>query len=87
MWCGWCETTDYKGAAVLGDTLHIKTYIAETRGALSTRVVEMHHADSGALLVRSKTSWCLLHAGTLRPMRITESISRLFIHQTGPPEP
>jgi acyl-CoA thioester hydrolase len=68
----------YKNAAVLGDTIVMKTYIQATRGALSTRVVEMYKEESGELLVHSKTEWALLHSETLRPMRISEDISQLF---------
>lgn len=71
----------YKNAAVLGDTILLKTYILSTRGALSTRVVEMYKEESGELLVHSKTEWALLNAETLRPMRISEDISQLFSTQ------
>ncbi len=69
----------YKRAAVLGDTIHIKTYITATKGALSFRVVEMSDATNGSMLVYSKTAWCLINANTLKPMRITDAISRLFL--------
>lgn len=78
VWVVQNHNIHYKGAAVLGDPIKMETYIQESRGAISTRVVTMHHAESGALLLHSKTAWCLLHAETLKPMRIGEEISRLF---------
>jgi acyl-CoA thioester hydrolase len=68
----------YRNAAVLGDTILLKTHILATRGAISTRVVEMFSEKSGELLVHSKTEWALLNSETLRPMRISEEISTLF---------
>ncbi len=69
---------DYKNAAVLGDKIRLRTYIEGVKGPLSTRVVEMHLDGSGALLLRSRTTWCLLDARTLRPKRIPDEINRMF---------
>ncbi len=68
----------YRSAAKLGDRVLMRTHIAKTDGALSTRVVEMFLGDSDQLLLRSETEWCLLHGKTLRPMRIPEEISSIF---------
>ena len=68
----------YRGEAKLGDSIQIKTYIAETRGAISVRAVEMRLAESGKILVESKTEWCLLNAKTFKPMRISEEIRSFF---------
>jgi acyl-CoA thioester hydrolase len=77
VWVVRSHNIHYKNAAVLGDTIILKTYIQTTRGALSTRVVEMNK-ENGELLVHSKTEWALLNSETLRPMRISEAISQLF---------
>lgn len=78
VWVVRSHDIQYKNSAVLGDEVHIKTYIAETKGVLSIRIVEMYQKRTNALLLRSKTSWCLLDVASLRPMRITEDISSLF---------
>jgi acyl-CoA thioester hydrolase len=68
----------YKNAAKLGDRILMRTHIAKTAGALSTRVVEMFGKDNDQLLLRSETEWCLLDGKTLKPMRIPEEIASVF---------
>ena len=70
---------EYKGEARLGDRIRIKTYIADTRGAISVRAVEMTLENSDKLLLESKTEWCLLDAETFRPMRISEELRSFFM--------
>lgn len=84
VWVVRNHNIQYLNAAVLGDTILLKTYILATRGAISTRVVEMYKQDSGEQLVHSKTDWVLLNSETLRPMRITEAISQLFLTPDNP---
>ncbi|HMB64539.1 MAG TPA: thioesterase family protein [Eudoraea sp.] len=78
IWVVQNHNITYKGNAQLGDMISLKTYIAETRGATSHRVVEMRNEKTGELLVKSTTTWCLLHPGTFRPMRISREISAIF---------
>jgi acyl-CoA thioester hydrolase len=68
----------YKSAAKLHDRILIKTHIAGTKGAVTTRVVEMVLEGTEQLLVRSETEWCLLSAESLRPIRISEEIQQIF---------
>lgn len=69
----------YKSPAKLGDRINIRTYIEKSKGAVSTRIVEMLDFDTAKVLLRSSTEWCLLDANSLRPIRITEDIKRVFI--------
>ena len=69
---------EYKGAAVLDDLITITTFIAATKGPLSYRAVEMHLEKTGALLLRSRTAWCLLDSDTLQPVRIPRELDALF---------
>jgi acyl-CoA thioester hydrolase len=78
VWVVVSHHVQYRGQAILGDTIKIRTFIAETRGAISVRAVEMRHGNTGALLVESRTEWCLLSAVHLKPMRISEEIRSLF---------
>ncbi len=78
IWVVKNHNIDYKNSAVLGDEIVVRTHIAETRGAISVRCVEMYHHETNQLLVRSHTEWCLLNASTLRPMRISETIKAVF---------
>ena len=78
VWVVSSHYIQYKGEAKLGDTIHLRTYIADTKGAISVRAVEMRHAETGKILVESKTEWCLLNANTFKPMRISEEIRSFF---------
>ncbi|MDV7138651.1 thioesterase [Maribacter sp. TH_r10] len=81
LWVVKKHTIDYFSSAVLGDEILARTFIANTKGALSIRCVEMFNADTNELLVRSQTEWCLLNALTLRPIRISEAIKKAFLKQ------
>jgi len=69
---------EYKSAAVLGDSITLKTFVEKSEGVKSTRIVEMYHADTNKLLVRSETVWCFMDKETKRPARITQQIIDLF---------
>ncbi|GAA4950895.1 acyl-CoA thioesterase [Algibacter agarivorans] len=69
---------EYRNAAFLNDTIKIKTYIEKSEGVTSTRIVEMHHANTNKLLAKSETKWCFVNAKTERPTRITQEIVDLF---------
>jgi len=78
IWVVMHHDITYKNSAQLGDNIKVRTYIEKSRGATSVRIVEMHNADTHTLLVRSSTEWCLLNEKSLRPIRISEEIKRLF---------
>ena len=78
VWVVMSHNIEYRNEARLGDEVVIKTYIAETKGAISVRAVEMKLKKSGKWLVESRTKWCLLNASSLKPMRISEEIRSLF---------
>ncbi len=68
----------YKNAAKLNDSLTVRTYIEESRGAISFRIVEIIDNITNSLLVRSRTKWCLLNVESFKPMRISDSIMAIF---------
>lgn len=78
VWVVLKHTIHYKGAAKLGDTIILKTWVQNTKGATSTRIVEMYHKQDKSLLVHSETAWCLLDAKTLKPTRISKEIKDIF---------
>ena len=63
---------DYVGQAQLGDTITAKTWVGKTAGLKSTRHVEFYRNNK--LLVKAQTTFCLLHAKTFKPTRITDQI-------------
>ena len=68
----------YKGAALLGDRIKLRTYVGEFQGYISKRIVEMRHAETGKLVVKAQTDWCLLNKESGKPMTISEEIHTLF---------
>lgn len=78
IWVVLNHNITYKSAAGLGDHILLKTYIENSKGAISTRVVEMYNKTTNVLLVHSKTTWCLLNPETHKPIRISEEIRSIF---------
>lgn len=78
IWVVLNHNITYKSSAILGDAILIKTHIAATKGAISTRIVEMFNEKTKELIVYSETKWCLLNEETLRPTRISEEIQDVF---------
>ncbi|WP_411030961.1 acyl-CoA thioesterase [Spongiimicrobium sp. 3-5] len=69
---------NYKSEAKYKDLVKMKTYVAKTEGAKSIRIVEMYNDTTKEPLVHSETEWCLLNAKSLRPIRVSEEIKKVF---------
>lgn len=82
IWMVLSHHITYKGQAFLNDEILVKTYVENSEGATSTRVVEMHHARTNKLLVYAKTNWCLLDQKSKRPIRMDENLKMLFHRDT-----
>lgn len=78
FWVLMKHTIEYKHAAVLGDVLKLVTYVRETTGVTSTRIVEIYDENTDKLLVSSETVWCFVNAETKRPTRIPQQVFDLF---------
>ena len=78
IWVLLSHHIDYKSAAKLNDEIHLKTYVTRSEGVTSTRIVEMYHKETGKLIVKSETIWCLLDAPTKKPKRISTEIAAVF---------
>ena len=76
VWVALRHEIDYINQALINDTITVYTWIDESRGAKSTRMVHIYCDDT--LLTTSKTIWCLLDANTLRPKRIGNDILEIF---------
>ena len=68
----------YLSPAFLNDKIRLKTYIENTEGVKSSRIVEVYNKNNNKLLVTSKTIWCLLSTKTNRPFRISDEIKKAF---------
>ena len=76
VWVVTRHEIDYKGQAVLGDEITFKTWVGATKGVTSIRHVEIY--KGALLLAKAATTWCMLHAKTLKPARITESVLKVL---------
>jgi acyl-CoA thioester hydrolase len=70
---------DYRNPAYLNDQLLVKTWVSSCEGVRSIRHVKFYQVSSGALVVETKTTWCLLDAQTMRPKRIESDIVSIFL--------
>lgn len=76
VWMALRHEIDYHGQAFIDDTVKVVTWIDDSFGAKSTRIVHFYKEEE--LLAKCKTTWVLLDATTLRPKRIGENILKLF---------
>jgi len=76
VWVVTRHEIDYKGQAVLGDEITFKTWVGATKGVTSVRHVEIY--KDNVLLAKAQTTWCMLHAKTLKPARISESVLKIL---------
>jgi len=76
VWMVLRHEIDYLGQAFLDDEITVYTWIDETIGVKSTRIVHIYRNDT--LLSKSKTTFCSLDKTTLKPRRISDEMLTLF---------
>lgn len=76
VWMALRHEIDYVNQAFLNDLITIYTWIEDSSGVKSTRMVHIYKQD--ILLTKCKTTWVLLDATTLKPKRIGNEILKLF---------
>jgi len=69
---------DYIRPARAGEELTAKTWVGEPNGAAWDRFTEIARVRDQEILVRARSVWVALEAGTLRPRRVSEEIQRIF---------
>jgi len=79
VWVALNHYIEYHKPAFEHDELTIQTWVDIHRGAKSERHTKIIHATSQKVIVTAKTLWCLLYKETLRPTRINQEISTLFL--------
>lgn len=80
VWMVLQHKIDYKHQAFAGDEVTVYTWVAKNEGVKSIRKVQIYKGDT--LLVASETLWCLLDKQSLRPKRISEAITKLFMKKS-----
>lgn len=78
IWMVLRHEVDYRGQAKEGDVLMAKTWVAWSEGVKSERHVEIINKETGKVIAKAKTLWCLLDAQTKRPKRIESDITSVF---------
>lgn len=77
VWVVRSHSITYKQAALEGDKLTLKTYIKQSRGVLSERIVEIFNAEQKLLAVCS-TQWCYINPINQKPELIPNTVLELF---------
>jgi acyl-CoA thioester hydrolase len=67
-----------------GDTVVVKTWVADFRRVRSRRAYELRLAGSGALLARASTDWAFLDSSGQRPAAIPAEMKAVFFPEGAP---
>lgn len=78
LWVVVRHEVDYLSPAFEGDTITGTTWVGEATGARSERYVELTRKETGKVLIKAKTTWCMLDAVTLKPKRVDPEIMQLL---------
>ena len=76
LWVVLRHELDYMNQAFLGDEITVITWVGESSGVKSIRYVHVYKGET--ILLKAKSTWCLLEVKTLRPTRIKEDILALL---------
>ena len=76
VWVVLKHEVEYLKQAVLGDVITVKTWVGETKGFKSERLMEFYKQNQ--LLVKAKTIWGMLDAKTSKPSRIRENVLKVL---------
>jgi acyl-CoA thioester hydrolase len=76
IWVVLKHEVEYLKQAVLGDIITVKTWVGETKGFKSERLMEFY--KNNQLLVQAKTVWGMLDANNYKPSRIRENVLKVL---------
>ena len=69
---------DYKGQAFLGDEILLQTYVGQHTHVTSQRMVNILNKKTREVLIKAKSTWCLMDYKTKKPVKISEEMVRVF---------
>lgn len=69
---------DYKQQAFLDDELIIQTFVGEHTHVTSQRLVNILNKETKKVLVKAKSTWCLMDYITKKPVKISQEMLRVF---------
>jgi len=76
VWVVLRHEIDYLASAKLNDKITINTWIENTAGVKSERMVEIKNNEK--ILAKAVTIWCLLDKKSMKPARIPSEIIEIF---------
>lgn len=90
MELGWVarrHEIDYLAAAVLDDTVVVRTWVGPAEGLVYERHTEIRRERDGRVLARARTLWVPVSPRTGRPMRVSAEMRALVStpHPVGDP--
>lgn len=69
-----------------GDSVTVRTWVADFRRVRSRRAYELRHTASGALVAQAHTDWVFLDTATLRPVSVPPEMIAAFYPEGLPAE-
>jgi acyl-CoA thioester hydrolase len=79
LWYVISHNITYRASAFEGEELELQTWVVLNKGVRSERHFKIIRPLDQKLIVEGKTIWCLLNEKTLRPTKIPDEISNLFV--------
>jgi acyl-CoA thioester hydrolase len=76
IWVVLKHEIDYLKQAVLGDKITVKTWVGETKGYKSERLMAFY--KNNELLVKATTVWGMLNVKNYKPARIRENVLKVL---------
>jgi acyl-CoA thioester hydrolase len=76
IWVVLKHEIEYLKQAILGDEIIVKTWVGETKGYKSERLMEFY--KNNQLLVKAKTVWGMLDVENYKPSRIRENVLKVL---------
>ena len=74
LWVVLRHEIDYKNPAFLNEMIDATTWVGEHNGARFDRFVKLVSEASGKVLVEANTTWCMLDAKSMKPVRIHDDV-------------
>lgn len=69
---------DYKKQAFLNEEILLRTFVGEHTHVTSVRNVHFLNKKTNKILVKAKSTWCLMGSLTKKPVKISEELLRVF---------
>lgn len=79
IWVVASHHLEYFRPSYLNNNLIIETHVRDFDGKFSNRIVDIKNKETGKLLFKSLTKWCLIEVSSKSTIEVTDEIAALFI--------